>query len=99
MGRCPGEGNGNHSSILAWEILWLEEPGGLQSMGSQRVRHNLETKQKEEHNVEGGGVAWRIISPLELSLCNSRVTQFLGRYLVLAVHPPAVYLARLLASW
>ena len=26
-----------HSSILAWEIPWMEEPGGLQSMGSQRV--------------------------------------------------------------
>ena len=26
-----------HSSILAWEIIWTEEPGGLQSMGSQRV--------------------------------------------------------------
>ena len=29
-----------HSSIVAWRILWTEEPGGLQSMGSQRVRHN-----------------------------------------------------------
>ena len=29
-----------HSSILAWQIQWTEEPGGLQSMGSQRVRHN-----------------------------------------------------------
>jgi len=29
-----------HSSILAWEILWTEEPGRLQSTGSQRVRHN-----------------------------------------------------------
>ena len=29
-----------HSSILAWRIPWKEEPGGLQSMGSQRVRHN-----------------------------------------------------------
>ena len=28
------------SSILAWEILWTEEPGGLQSIGSQRIRHN-----------------------------------------------------------
>ena len=28
-----------HSSILAWEIPWTEEPGGLQSTGSQRVRH------------------------------------------------------------
>ena len=29
-----------HSSILAWEIQWTEEPGGLQSMGSQRVGHD-----------------------------------------------------------
>ena len=29
----------NHSSILAWKIPWTEEPGELQSMGSQRVRH------------------------------------------------------------
>ena len=29
-----------HSSILAWRIPWMEEPGGLQSMGSQRVRHD-----------------------------------------------------------
>ena len=29
-----------HSSILAWEIPWREEPGGLQSMGLQRVRHD-----------------------------------------------------------
>ena len=29
-----------HSSILAWRISWTEEPGGLQSMGSQTVRHD-----------------------------------------------------------
>ena len=29
-----------HSSTLAWKIPWMEEPGGLQSMGSLRVRHN-----------------------------------------------------------
>ena len=29
-----------HSSILAWRIPWTEEPGGLQSVGSQRVEHN-----------------------------------------------------------
>jgi len=29
-----------HSSILAWKIPWPEEPGGLQSMGSQRVKHD-----------------------------------------------------------
>ena len=37
LGRSPGEGNGNHYSILAWKISWVEEPGGLQSMGLQRV--------------------------------------------------------------
>ena len=30
----------SYSSILAWKIPWTEEPGRLQSMGSQRVRHN-----------------------------------------------------------
>ena len=39
-GRSPGEGNSNRSSILAWEIPWTEEPGGLQSMGLQRVKHD-----------------------------------------------------------
>ena len=29
-----------HSSILSWKIPWMEEPGRLQSMGSQRVGHN-----------------------------------------------------------
>ena len=37
-----------HSSILAWRILWTEEPGGLQSMGSQRFRHNCVTKQEHK---------------------------------------------------
>ena len=32
-----------HSSILAWKILWTEEPGGLQSKGLQRVRHKQAT--------------------------------------------------------
>ena len=32
-----------HLSILAWEIPWTEEPGRLQSIGSQRVGHNWET--------------------------------------------------------
>ena len=33
-----------HSSILAWRILWTEEPGGLQPKGSQRIRHDLATE-------------------------------------------------------
>ena len=39
-GRSPGEGYGNHSSTLAWKIPWTEEPGRLQSIGSQRVGHD-----------------------------------------------------------
>ena len=37
-----------HSGILAWEIPWTEEPGGLQSMGSQRVGHSLQAKNGQE---------------------------------------------------
>ena len=36
-----------HSSILAWGIPWTEEPGGLQSIGLQKVSHNLATEQKQ----------------------------------------------------
>ena len=40
-----------HSSILAWKIPWTEDPGGgLQSMGLQRVRHNLVTKQPQQQD-------------------------------------------------
>ena len=38
--KFPGEGHGNHSSILAWRISWTEEPGGLQSIGLQSVGHD-----------------------------------------------------------
>ena len=34
-GRSPGEGNGNHTSVLAWEIPWTEEPHELQSRGGK----------------------------------------------------------------
>ena len=37
-----------HASILAWENLWTEEPNRLQSMGSQRVRHDLATEQQQQ---------------------------------------------------
>ena len=38
-GDALEKGMATHSSILAWRIPWTEEPGGLQSMESQRVRH------------------------------------------------------------
>ena len=44
--RAPGGGNGNSLQCSCWEIPWTEQPGGLQSMGSQRVRHNLVIKQQ-----------------------------------------------------
>ena len=54
LGRSPGEGNGNHSSVLAWEIPWTEK-SGEQSKGLQRVGHNLATKHFENINLERGG--------------------------------------------
>ena len=36
-----------YSSILAWKIPWAEEPGGLQSMGSQRAGHDLAAEQQQ----------------------------------------------------
>ena len=50
-----------HSSILAWRIPWTEEPSGLQSMGSQRVRHSLASKlpppRVARTSLSSGGVA------------------------------------------
>ena len=51
-----------HSSILAWRIPWTEEPGGLQSMGLQRVRHNLATKQQQkqsQNNCYDECISWK----------------------------------------
>ena len=46
-GRSPEEGNGNHTSILAWKIPRTEEPGGLTGLWVVRVRHSLATKQQQ----------------------------------------------------
>ena len=42
------EGVATHSSILAWGIPWTKEAGRLQSMGSQRVKHDLAIKQQQK---------------------------------------------------
>ena len=53
------EGMATHSSILAWRIPWTEEPGGLRSIGSQRVGHDrsdvahTHASFKGIHNVRG----------------------------------------------
>ena len=52
-----------HSSILAWRILWTEVPRGLQSMGSQRVRHYLATRQQKkvpEPERANGLATWQV---------------------------------------
>ena len=43
LGRSPGEGNGNPFQYSCWKIPWTEEPGRLQSLMSQRVKHVWET--------------------------------------------------------
>ena len=52
------EGMATHSRFLAWRIPWTEEPGGLQSMGSQRIRHgqtNLHLQSKcNDYLIRGG---------------------------------------------
>ena len=45
--RSPGEGNGNSLQYSCLGNPWTEEPGGLQSMGLQRVDHDLVTKQQQ----------------------------------------------------
>ena len=47
-GRFLGEEMATHSSILAWEIPWTEEPSRLQSMGSQRVGCDVATKNEQQ---------------------------------------------------
>ena len=65
--RPPGEGNGNPLSILAWEIPWTEEPGGLQSMGSQRVRYDSVTEQQQ---MRGGDEApWNQVPWFSVRKC------------------------------
>ena len=54
-----------HSSALAWKIPWMEEPGGLQSMGSLRVRHDFSFTfhfivLEKEMATHSSVLAWRI---------------------------------------
>ena len=49
-----------HSSILAWRIPWMEEPGQLQSMGSQRIGYHLVTKQRQQRVCEYKQWKWQM---------------------------------------
>ena len=59
-----------HSSFLAWRIPWTEEPGGLRSMGSQRVRHDWATKQQQQQqeNMQVSFLTLRVCSAFFHSL-------------------------------
>ena len=72
LGRSPGEGNSNHSNILAWRIPWTEESGRLQFIKLQRVRHDWVTNtftfhkpiqiSKQIDDREGTSISYRRIS-------------------------------------
>ena len=55
LGKQAEKAMAPHSSTLAWKIPWMEEPGGLQSMGSQRVRHDWATSLSLSCIGEGNG--------------------------------------------
>ena len=69
-----------HSSILAWEILWAEKPGGVQSMGSQRVEHDLAIKQlTKKEMLQNLGNSYQslckgIVGPVFILLCAFQVS-------------------------
>ena len=54
-----------HPSIFAWKIPWTEEPGGLQSMGSKRVKHDWAT----EHKMSYCGIIWWLLSVSKYFIC------------------------------
>ena len=69
-----------HSSTLAWNTQWTEKPGGLQSMGSHRVRHDGGTKQSTQHSI--GHISAFMVS---------QVDQFMslpGKVKLLSTHKP-----------
>ena len=47
-----------HSSVLAWRIAWMEEPGELQSVGSQRAGHEWVTKHQQQHDQKEKNGEW-----------------------------------------
>ena len=75
LGRSSGEGNGNPLHTLAWKIPWTEEHGKLQSMGSQRVRHDWATT-LTQRQIDSTGPAWLLWG---LDTKHKRLTQSMAR--------------------
>ena len=64
-----------HSSIFAWKIPWTEEPGGLQFMGSQRVRHDWMTEHTQSNRP---GVLIRKENEMQTCTCTEDRRQYSG---------------------
>ena len=76
-----------HSNIPAWRIPWTEEPGGLQSMGFQRVRHDSVTKHTyAKENEEGRGVLLEISYFIEESCGMQREKKKTGNVYLIFLH-------------
>ena len=80
-GRSMEKGMTTHSSVLAWRIPWTAEPGGLQSMGSQRVRHDWVTntlclKDSSEGRADNRAVQARGVYLSSLLPCSTTQVQF-----------------------
>ena len=91
MGLIPGLGTSPwrrkwhpHAIILAWEIPWREDSGGLQSMRSQRVRHHLATKQQGQWELKRNGPAGHSLREEHEAVKGSRLFR-LGESLGLSV--------------
>ena len=70
LGRSLGGGNGNPLQYSCLEIPWTEEPGRLQSMGLQRVRHNSTTKHSHSiYSSRKGKQNWIHFCEMSISIC------------------------------
>ena len=101
------EGIATHSSILSWKIPWIEEPGGLQSMVLQRVRHDWATVTHTQH-VQNSFLYFPILQsclpflspdflPRCIPLSLSHLLNRISLYLPLSAPPPFFSFNQLLA--
>ena len=86
-GRSPGERNGNLLSILAWQITQTEEPGRLQSMESQRIRHDWACMHTTYENTRNTKLFSVVI--LEAGIMDDFNFQFWGEWWICI--PPNFY--------
>ena len=74
-----------HCSSPAWEIPWREEPGGLQVVGSQRVRHSLAAKRQQQQRCSWPYVDLASTYELVYSLTSKKLIRLKSRHSFLTV--------------